>query len=110
MEHRDILPVWACWIASLGALGFAFSAGTGPTGSGSGWSVFPVAQAAEDMPPDMLAAQIRSQGFACDKALDATRDAERSKPDYAVWVLRCGNATYRVSFAPDMAAKIEPLR
>ena len=56
-----------------------------------------------------LAAQIRSQGFACDKALGASRDAKRSKPDRAVWVLKCSNATYRVSRAPDMAAKVERL-
>jgi hypothetical protein len=61
-------------------------------------------------PQDELAAQVRIQGFACDKAQGATRDKKRSKPDYAVWVLKCSNATYRVSRAPDMAAKIEPLR
>ena len=61
-------------------------------------------------PQDELAAQVRIQGFACDKAIGATRDKKRSKPDYAVWVLKCSNATYRVSRAPDMLAKIEPLR
>jgi hypothetical protein len=61
-------------------------------------------------PQDELAAQVRIQGFACDKAQGATRDKKRSKPDYAVWVLKCSNATYRVSRAPDMAAKIVPLR
>lgn len=58
----------------------------------------------------MLAAQIRSQGFACDKALKATRDAKRSRPDLGVWVLKCSNATYRVSRAPDMSAKVDQLR
>jgi hypothetical protein len=62
-----------------------------------------------DNPQDMLAAQIRLQGFACDQALRATRDAKLSKPDHDVWVLRCSNATYRVSRAPDMAAKVEQL-
>jgi outer membrane lipoprotein-sorting protein len=61
-------------------------------------------------PQDELAAQVRIQGFACDKAQGATRDKKRSRPDYAVWVLKCSNATYRVSRAPDMAAKIVPLR
>jgi outer membrane lipoprotein-sorting protein len=61
-------------------------------------------------PQDELAAQVRIQGFACDKTQGATRDKKRSKPDYAVWVLKCSNATYRVSRAPDMAAKIVPLR
>jgi hypothetical protein len=69
-----------------------------------------IAQAAEEMPKDMLAAQIRTQGFACDKALRATRDAKRSRPDHDVWVLKCSNATYRVSRAPDLAAKVQPLQ
>jgi hypothetical protein len=58
---------------------------------------------------EMLAAQIRLQGFTCDKPLGAVRDAKRSRPDLGVWVLRCGNATYRIKRAPDLAAKVEPL-
>jgi hypothetical protein len=61
-------------------------------------------------PQDELAAQVRIQGFVCDKAQGAIRDRKRSRPDYAVWVLRCSNAVYRVSRAPDMLAKIVPLR
>lgn len=67
------------------------------------------AQGAETV-QDMLAAQIRSQGFTCDKALGATKDTASSRADHTVWVLRCSNASYRVSRAPDMAAKVEPLR
>jgi hypothetical protein len=63
-----------------------------------------------EKPQDELAAQVRIQGFACDKATGAVRDRKRSRPDYAVWVLKCSNAVYRVSRAPDMAAKIVPLR
>jgi len=59
---------------------------------------------------EMLAAQIRLQGFACDKAIGAHRDSKRSRPDHAVWVLKCSNASYRVSRAPDMAARVEPLQ
>ena len=66
-------------------------------------------QVAAETPQTMLSAQIRTQGFACDKALGATRDKKRSRPDHDVWVLKCSNATYRVSRAPDMAAKVEPL-
>ena len=58
----------------------------------------------------MLAAQIRVQGFACGEALKARRDLKRSRPDLGVWVLQCSNATYRVSRAPDMSAKVERLR
>ena len=64
---------------------------------------------AEETPQSMLSAQIRAQGFSCDKALGATRDKKRSRPDRAVWVLKCSNATYRVTRAPDMTAKVEPL-
>ena len=68
------------------------------------------AEAAVESVQVMLAAQIRSQGFACDRPLGAKKDARRSRPDHEVWVLRCGNATYRVSRAPDVAAKVETLR
>jgi hypothetical protein len=66
-------------------------------------------QVAAERPQTMLSAQIRTQGFTCDKALGATRDKKRSRPDRAVWVLKCTNATYRVTRTPDMAAKVEPL-
>jgi hypothetical protein len=68
------------------------------------------AQAAGETPRNMLAAQIRMQGVACDKPLSAVRDAKRSKPDHEVWVLKCSNATYRISRFPDMAAKVERVR
>jgi len=58
----------------------------------------------------VLAAQIRSQGFACDEAQKAKRDAKLSRPDYDVWVLTCKNATYRIGRYPDMAAKVEKLK
>ncbi|MGY8636118.1 hypothetical protein RAD15_26965 [Bradyrhizobium sp. 14AA] len=81
-----------------------------PSVLGPGNGVVRSAQAAEETIQTMLAAQIRAQGFACEKALGATRDAKRSKPDYAVWVLKCSNASYRVSRVPDMAAKVDLLR
>ena len=68
------------------------------------------AQGAGEAPQNVLAAQIRLQGFACDKALGAVRDRKRSKPDHPVWVLKCSNANYRVSRVPDMAAKVQPLQ
>ena len=63
-----------------------------------------------ETPKSMLAAQIRLQGFACDKPLGAVKDRKHSAPDHDAWVLKCSNATYRVSRAPDMAAKVEPVR
>ncbi|NGX97896.1 MAG: hypothetical protein G4V63_22605 [Candidatus Afipia apatlaquensis] len=63
-----------------------------------------------EKPRDMLAAQIRMQGYVCDKPLAATKDAKLSKPDRAVWILRCSNANYSVNRVPDMAAKVTPLK
>ena len=75
-----------------------------------GGVIGPSVEAAGETPKNMLAAQIRTQGVACAKPLSAVRDAKRSKPDHEVWVLKCSNATYRISRAPDMAAKIEQLQ
>lgn len=68
------------------------------------------ARAPAETPEGMLAAQIRLQGFPCDKPLEATKDAQLSKPDHEVWVLKCSNATYRVGRFPDRAAKVERVR
>ena len=64
---------------------------------------------AEDVesPKDDIAAQIRSQGYACDQPPSATRDAQASKPNEEVWILRCEGASYRVRLIPDMAARVE---
>ena len=66
-----------------------------------------MAHAAEEMPAEIIAAQIRDQGYACDKALSTTRDGEHL--DDAVWILKCQNATNRVRLVPDMAARVERL-
>ena len=63
------------------------------------------AGAQEERPAESIAAQIRTQGFRCDKALGAERVSHA--PNAAVWILRCGNATYRVRLTPDMAAQVE---
>jgi hypothetical protein len=61
-------------------------------------------------PADDVAAQIRSQGYRCDQPVTAKRDLSRSKPDSAVWVLNCRNATFRVRLDPNMAARINKLK
>lgn len=60
-------------------------------------------------PPNVLAAQIRAQGYHCKAPLSAKRDAKRSKPDEAVWILKCRGSTFRIRLDPDMAAHIEKL-
>jgi hypothetical protein len=60
-------------------------------------------------PAETLAAQLRLQGHHCDEPLSATRDTALSKPNEAVWVLKCANASYTLSVIPNMAAKVERL-
>jgi hypothetical protein len=60
-------------------------------------------------PADDVAAQIRSQGYRCDQPVAAKRDLRRSKPDSAVWVLNCRNATFRVRLVPNAAARVTKL-
>ena len=61
-------------------------------------------------PGSASAAQVRSQGYACDEPVTAKRGVRLSKPDLAVWVLNCRNATYRVRLHPDMAAHVIKLK
>ena len=71
-----------------------------------------VAQAATDADGTaalaaIIADQIREQGFACDKALQANLDPALSRPGEPVWILVCSNATYRVTVRADRAARVE---
>lgn len=59
---------------------------------------------------DIIAAQIRRQGYVCENPQGAERVIEASRPDEPVWMLRCSNATYRVRLIPDMAAKVETVK
>ena len=65
------------------------------------------AGAQEERPAEIIAVQIRKQGFACEEAQSAVRDRKASAPNAVVWILRCKNATYRVRLTPDMAAQVE---
>ena len=67
------------------------------------------AHAQQPMPAETIAAQVRLQGHRCDEPLSATRDTALSKPNEAVWVLKCANASYRLRLIPNMAATVERL-
>ena len=58
---------------------------------------------------ELVAAQVRAQGYACETPVTATPDQPPSQPDEAVWILECGNATYRVWLTPGLEATIEPI-
>lgn len=64
---------------------------------------------AQEDPTNIVADQIRAQGYKCDSPQSAKRDAQASKPDEAVWLLQCESGSYRVRLVPDMAAKVEKI-
>jgi hypothetical protein len=66
------------------------------------------ARAQDGTSADVLADAVRDRGFACGRALAAERDEAASRPDEAVWILRCDDATYRVRFPGDQAPQVEP--
>jgi hypothetical protein len=59
---------------------------------------------------EIVAAQIRTQGFECTLPVSAVRDRAASRPNVTVWVLNCGNARYQVRLVPDMAAQVTQLK
>src|ERR1700757_4087588 len=61
-------------------------------------------------PAEDVAAQVREQGYRCERPVAAIRDVRRSRPESAVWILSCRNARYRVRLDPDMAARITRLK
>ena len=56
---------------------------------------------------DLVADQVREQGYECEEPTKASPDQE-SDGD-TVWTLDCKNTSYRVRLVPDMAAEIEPI-
>lgn len=58
---------------------------------------------------NIVADQIRAQGYKCDSPQSPKQDAQASKPDETVWVLQCESGSYRVRLVPDMAAKVEKI-
>jgi hypothetical protein len=67
------------------------------------------AEALDEKTPDILAAQIRDQGYACNKAQSAQREQKESAPNETVWILTCEDDTYRMTLVPDMGARVEKL-
>jgi len=70
--------------------------------------ILPAAHA-QEAPAEVLAAQLRRQGHRCEGPVKAERDAELSRPDMAVWIIRCTNASYRMRLIPNMAAQVEQM-
>lgn len=67
------------------------------------------AAGAGEVSKDIIAVQIRKQGFTCKNPQSAERDPAASKPDEAAWILKCEDASYKVQLVPKQAAKVERL-
>jgi len=62
---------------------------------------------ASDEAADLVATQVREQGYDCSEPSEATPDPDNSEVGERGWILTCANASYRVRLIPDMAAKVE---
>ena len=80
----------------------------GPASAALVWALTPGALAQQDA-KEIVASQLRSQGYACDNPKSATRDLGASKPNETVWIIVCEHSTYRATLVPDMAAQVELL-
>jgi hypothetical protein len=65
--------------------------------------------AEKETPANIIAAQIRKQGYVCDNPQPAVRDPKLSKPDLPVWTLTCDNASYRIRLVGDLADSVEKI-
>jgi hypothetical protein len=54
----------------------------------------------------IVADQVRSQGFACNKPSSVERVAAESAPNHTVYLLKCEGVTYRVTLVPDQGAHV----
>jgi hypothetical protein len=61
----------------------------------------------EENAANIIADHVRAEGHSCEKPKDAKRESQASRPDEAVWILHCENATYRVRLIPDMRDDIQ---
>ena len=86
-----------CSISALGGSLILNAAGT---------SVAVDAQAEDETPANIIAAQIRKQGFTCDNAERAVRDKDLSKPDLPVYSRKLTVADS--PFSGDNAPRREP--
>jgi hypothetical protein len=91
------MPRCGLLVRTLMVPALAISAGSG------------LALALDETPKDIIAAHIRMQGFACENPVSAEHDRGSSRPNEAVWLLKCENRSYRVRLVPDMAANVTPM-
>jgi hypothetical protein len=105
MEKLAMFPVLA-----LGAVLVLNALTSGAPDAQAQAQQFAEAQPADDeVPPDIIAVQIRKQGYECINPKSAKRDPKASEADLPVWILTCENATYRVRLVGNMADHVEKM-
>lgn len=103
MNMLGIFPVLA-----LGA-GLMLNAMTSGVPDAQAQAPLQIAVSNDEMPAEIIAVQIRKQGYECTNPKSAKRDPKASEADLPVWILTCENATYRVRLVGDMADRVEKL-
>lgn len=91
-SHRSLIS------AVIAAVAIATFGGTAPP-----------AGAQDNQAVAILADAVRARGVTCEKPKNVRREPKKSRPDEAVWLIDCGNATYRVRFAGDTGPDITPM-
>jgi hypothetical protein len=66
--------------------------------------------AQRETPTEIIASQLRRQGFPCTSPQPAVQDRKDSSPNAAVWRLQCAEATYRITLVPNLAARVERIQ
>jgi hypothetical protein len=69
----------------------------------------PIANAADEVAKEIVAMQIRKQGYRCDTALSVDRDVEHGNKKGG-WILTCEEATYHIHLIPRRAAHVERVK
>lgn len=64
---------------------------------------------AEQASKEIVATQVRKQGYRCERAVSADRDVEHAKTQRG-WILRCEDATYHIHLDPHRAAHVERVK
>ena len=103
MNMLGIFPVLA-----LGA-GLMLNALTSGVPDAQAQAPVQIAASDDEMPAEIIAVQIRKQGYECINPKSAKRDPKASEADLPVWILTCENATYRVRLVGNMADHVEKL-
>jgi hypothetical protein len=103
MNMLGLFPVFA-----LGA-GLMLNAVTSGVPDAQAQAPLQIAASNEEVPAEIIAVQIRKQGYECVNPKSAKRDEKASSPDLPVWILTCENASYRVRLVGNMADHVEKL-